>query len=446
MAHNRYLTDRTLKSLAPAAPGTRYEIGDTRLPCFRVRVSDTVDPSRPGKAAKITFVYYGRFPGIAHPTRRPIGLYGAMTLERARDVAGEWRSLIDKGIDPAALEKKRREDEARAAQRAQDRTFGAVAEKFFEWIEGKRVPERRAFEVRRTLEAYFVKPWKDRPIDSITLHDVQAVIESLVKRGLHAQAHNVFGDVRRLFRWAIPKYLEHSPCERLSPKQMIGERARRNRYLNEDEIIALWRATKRLRYPLDHLYRILALSALRFSEASEAQWSEIDVEARAWIVPADRMKKSGGEAKDHLVPLTDDMIAVLQSIPRVKGVRYVFATRDGGPILASSMTLPKRSLDRRMTRTLRALARRRGDDPDRIKLPHWVNHDLRRTARTNLSALKIPEEVREAVLAHARPGIKGTYDLYDYADEKRDALEKWSARLRAIVGNHLRRENTIREK
>lgn len=47
--------------------------------------------------------------------------------------------------------------------------------------------------------------------------------------------------------------------------------------------------------------------------------------------------------------------------------------------------------------------------------------------------MRVTEEAREAVLAHARPGIKGTYDLYDYADEKREALELWAARLRSIV-------------
>ena len=45
------------------------------------------------------------------------------------------------------------------------------------------------------------------------------------------------------------------------------------------------------------------------------------------------------------------------------------------------------------------------------KLPDWINHDIRRTVRTKFSALRIPEEVREAVLAHARPGIKGHYDI-----------------------------------
>ncbi len=50
-----------------------------------------------------------------------------------------------------------------------------------------------------------------------------------------------------------------------------------------------------------------------------------------------------------------------------------------------------------------------------------------------MSRLKVAEEVREAILAHARPGIKKVYDVHDYRDEKREALELWAARLRAIV-------------
>jgi hypothetical protein len=45
----------------------------------------------------------------------------------------------------------------------------------------------------------------------------------------------------------------------------------------------------------------------------------------------------------------------------------------------------------------------------------------------------VTEEAREAVLAHSRPGIKGTYDLHDYFDEKREALDAWAARLSSII-------------
>ena len=62
-----------------------------------------------------------------------------------------------------------------------------------------------------------------------------------------------------------------------------------------------------------------------------------------------------------------------------------------------------------------------------------MNHDLRRTLRSGLSRLRIDHDVKEAVLAHVKPGVVGTYDRYDLADEKRTALEQWGARLRDIV-------------
>ena len=60
MADKRQLTDRFLRSLAPAKQGTRNDTWDTVVPTFGVRVSDTpdADPSRRGKAGRITFVLY----------------------------------------------------------------------------------------------------------------------------------------------------------------------------------------------------------------------------------------------------------------------------------------------------------------------------------------------------------------------------------------------------
>jgi hypothetical protein len=66
-------------------------------------------------------------------------------------------------------------------------------------------------------------------------------------------------------------------------------------------------------------------------------------------------------------------------------------------------------------------------------MPHWTLHDLRRTVRSGLPALGVSDVVAEAVLAHARPGIAGVYDLYGYLPEKRDALERWAERIREIV-------------
>ena len=119
-------------------------------------------------------------------------------------------------------------------------------------------------------------------------------------------------------------------------------------------------------------------------------------------------------------------------VPRFNGGTYLFSTTNGESAVWIGSKIKER-LDRRMSLTLRALARMRGDDPASVELPPFVNHDIRRTVRSRLSRLKVTEEAREAVLAHARPGIKGVYDLHDYLDEKREALELWAARLRQIT-------------
>ena len=98
------------------------------------------------------------------------------------------------------------------------------------------------------------------------------------------------------------------------------------------------------------------------------------------------------------------------------------------------MTGPnKGDLDRRMLRTLKAMARRRGEDHHTVELPGWINHDLRRNVRSGLAQLRVPRDVAKAMLAHRPPGIVGAYDVHEYEDEKREALEKWARQLASIV-------------
>ena len=373
-----YFTDRWLRSLKPSPPGKRREIWDSNIPGFGVRVNDEKDRARAGKAGRITFVLYSRYPGGRSPERRTLGRWPELSLEKARHKAAEWRSMINKGIDP-----KDAEDEERLARlRAKGNTFASVAAKFVE----------------------FMKANKQRKADA-------------VERGKRAQAHNLFAHIRRLFRWAIPLYIEHSPCAQLSPRRLIGERNRRDRVLTDAEIAALWKASVSLGYPYGPLYRLLLLTGVRLSEACEASWDEFDLQGRVWTIPATRMKKTGTEAKPHIVPLTDAMLQVLETLPRFPNGKFLFSNKYGlTPLKANRFERYKAKLDALM------------GNPQA-----WVNHDIRRTVRTRLSALRIPEEVREAVLAHARPGIKGHYDMHHYLDEKREALLLWAGKLRDIV-------------
>jgi integrase len=62
-------------------------------------------------------------------------------------------------------------------------------------------------------------------------------------------------------------------------------------------------------------------------------------------------------------------------------------------------------------------------------LEPFTLHDLRRTARTHLAGLGVRREVAERCLNHVIKGVEGTYDRHDYFDERRQALEQWTAQL-----------------
>ena len=429
----RLLTDRYLRSLPPAPRGDRVEVFDSRVTGFGVRVSDTedADPARRGKAGKITFILYARFAPGAAPARRTIGVYGkdAMRLEEARHIAGEWRSQIARGIDPAVIEAERRAAEARERALRVKHSFTIAAEAF---ITAKLEKERSGKVAERDLRSVFIAAWGERPVSEITKTDVLEII--ITKRNTAPQmARALLVLIKRFFGWCVDQEiygLSASPCEGLSGKKLIGELRSRDRRLTDAEIFAFWRATGRMGYPAGPVYRMLLLTGLRLNEAAQISWPE--VQGNAIIIPASRMKGREGKAREHLVPLSSAAREVIASLPRIKNGPFLFSLKAGKTPM--SVTGPiKADLDRRMLRTLKALARRRGEDHQAVDLPGWVNHDLRRVVRSGLSALRVPHNVAEAVLAHRPPGIVGTYNLHEYEDEKAEALEAWAQRLNSIV-------------
>jgi integrase len=416
----KVLTDRKLQALKrkPPKPGTTRDVDDGEVPGLKARVMPSGERS---------FVLVGRFPGSQNPTRRSLGMYGELTLSEARDKARKWRELLKRGIDPRDQEDRDRRQE----QRKRANTFAAVAEDF---ITDKLPSERKGREVERDIRREFIPLWGGRPITDIEPIDGRAVIKA-VKDRAPAQARNLLGIAKRLFSWAVDQQcygLTTSPFDNLKPTKIIGEKVSGDRTLSDDELFALWRAATRTPYPHGPVYRILILTALRLNEAADASWQEFDLTNRLWVIPAIRMKGKNGKARAHVVPLTSEILKILETLPRFQRGQFLFSTTFGAsPAWMSDKV--KRRLDGRMLRTLRALARRRGDDPDKVVLAPWTNHDTRRTIRSRLSRLKITEEAREAVLAHVRPGIKGTYDHHDYLDEKREALVLWANRLREII-------------
>ena len=160
--------------------------------------------------------------------------------------------------------------------------------------------------------------------------------------------------------------------------------------------------------------KLLILSGQRRAEVAELRWSELDLEKRLWTLPSQRAKNG----KQHTVPITDAMLALLRRVPRYLSSDFVFTTTGRTPI--SGFGRAKDRFDKAMPKGT---------------LP-WIVHDLRRTMSTNLAMLAVPQPVTEALLNHKSgvvSGVAAIYNVYSYADEKREALGAWSQRVMKMV-------------
>lgn len=442
MSRRSFLTKTQVDNLKPAPAGKRIDHWESATPGFGVRVTET--------GAK-SFILVARFPGASNPTRRAIGDARKMSLASARAKAKAWHELIADGKDPAEEERKAQAAEAR--EKAS--TFGSVVE---EYIEERVKGQRRGEKVEREIRRHLLPEWRGKPVATIARTDVATLVKSVGRKSGLYQAHNVFGHVRTFFNWAIASGtygLEISPCDRLEASALAGgSKKARQRVLGDDELGAYCRAAdRRLGYPFGPMFKLLVLTGQRRDEVSGARWREIHPELvrllrecaakvsasgidwsqvpsawKLWTVPAERFK---GE-RAHVVTLSDDACAVLAELPFFAKGDHLFSTTFG-KVPVSGFSKAKDRLDRYILRTLKALARTRGEDAGGIELAGYVIHDVRRTVRTRLSSLKVQDHVAELVIGHGRKGIAGTYDVYSYLDEKRDALDRWAAALRAIV-------------
>ncbi len=390
------LTDRALRAMKPASSGTRKMLWDAAVPSFGVRVTDK---------GKLTFIVMRRLRGKL--ARRMIGQYPIMPLAKAREAALEALRDIERGIDP----KDKKEDEARADAHRRANSFASVAEEFIAHHVAKL---RSGPEVKAAIRRELIGRWGARPITEINRRDVVHALEEIADSGRPYAAHKFFNYMSKLFGWAIARSLyglETSPCTGIKTSEVIGKKEPRQRVLNDTEIRAVWTASESLGYPGAPFIRMLLVTGQRLREVAEMTWAEIDLDKALWTIPPERMK---GDAA-HEIPLPPIAVEILKSLPRFTGP-YVFTTT-GGARPIGGFSKMKLRIDAAM----------------KEPIAPWRFHDARRTMRTGLGALPVPNNVAELCIAHAQPGLHRTYDLHSCRDEKRRAFELWAARLLSIV-------------
>ena len=176
----------------------------------------------------------------------------------------------------------------------------------------------------------------------------------------------------------------------------------------------MWKAACRMPYPFGPAVRLLIATGQRREEVGQLAWSELDLDAALWTMPAARNK--GG--RQHVVPLSALALEALEACPKVG--KHVFTTT--GTTAVSGWSKCKVVLDR-------IVAEERG-----APLAPWVLHDLRRTCASRFVALGVRPDVVEAVLGHAHPGgsqLASVYQRHSYQPEMRAALDAGRGTSRA---------------
>jgi integrase len=407
------LTELGIRKLK-ARTGKRREQWDCEIPGLALRVTEN-------NIRSYNFIYThgtrttksGKLVPWRH--RITLGRVGELTLEEAREMARELRKKVRQGGHPAADQKL-----ARAVAKPAAVTFGEVVDLYEKRdLGGKRSGHR----IRQTIDLYLMPAWKDLPLAAVTRNHVIERVETLIDADKPAMARRVFQIARRLFSWAIGRGtfgIEQSPCDKLRPADLLGERVVRERILTDAEWRALLRASTALGYPHQQIVELLSLTGLRRNEVVEARWAEFDFDQGRWTIPSARMKG----ARPHVVPLTPRMVEIVNSLPRK--TEFLFPN-DRGNRPFSSFGRLKEEIDAKMVEELRR------EDPD-ARLERWTLHDIRRSMRTKLSELPVPggDLVRELLLSHAKPGLHKVYDQHAYLDERYQGYVLWGQKLTAI--------------
>ncbi|PYC47266.1 integrase [Litorivita pollutaquae] len=379
------LTTKFIETRKPD-PEKRIDFRDTIVPGLVLRVSTS---------GTKTFSFHKRIGGKMK--RLTIGRFGTFTLTQARERARQILYEVETGRFEANTGI---ETEAKP-------TLGEVIP---DYIEKHAKVHNRDWKNKARLLGKFSGLYGKR-IDEITRADVVKACD-VIHKSAPVSANRALAHLKHLMGWCVERgMIDASPIAGMKP---LSKERSRERVLTDVELGVLWAACDAEGYPFGDCMKLLILSGQRRAEVAEMRWSELDLEKRLWTLPSSRAKNG----KQHTVPITEAMLEVLGKTARFFNSDYVFTTTGKTPV--SGFGRLKGRLDKALPEGTEA----------------WIIHDLRRTMSTNMAMLGVPQPVTEALLNHKTgvvSGVAAIYNVYSYADEKREALGAWSQHVMKLA-------------
>jgi len=351
---------------------------------------------------------------IATPTNghnRDMGLgpLHLLTLAEARERARAAGKLRLDGVDPIAHKHAQRGAAIVAAAGA--KTFKECAEGFIRDNEKKWTHPKHRRDWERTLVRFVFPTLGNLPVASIDTPLVLKVIKPLWER-VPETASRVRGRIEAVLGWATVHHYrtDDNPArwrqhlEHALPSRSEIAKIEHHAALSYTQVASFMAALRKDTSIAARALEFITLTAARLGEAIGATWEEIDLSARTWTIPAERMKKGD---REHKVPLSDAAIAVLKTMREIQQSDYVFpGFKHGQPIGGDA---------------LRELIKKLAGDAITI-------HGLRSTFRDwAAERTSFPREVAEMALAHAIPSaVEAAYRRGDLFEKRRRLMDAWA--------------------
>jgi integrase len=352
--------------------------------------------------------------------RLALGVYPETSLGQARQKRAAARDLLDARMDPALAKR----EQKRLTIEKNEQTFERIAR---EWHikESARWSPGYAAKIMDSFEQDAFPEIGQRPIADIKAKDMLEVLSKIEARGALETASRVKQRCSAVFNYATTKLLmESNPVQPL--RGSFSTPAPKNHVrLSLAELPEFMR--KLDAYDGRKLTRLaikfLAYTFVRTGELRGARWSEFDLDAAQWRIPAERMKMK----EQHIVPLASQVVAVLQELHTFTGKgALVFPGEKGGDQLMSENTI------------LFALYRM----GYRSKM---TGHGFRGIASTALNEMGFHPDWIERQLAHSeRDGVRAAYNHAQYLPQRVQMMQHWADYLdslpsgKVIAGNFKR--------
>ncbi|ANQ20767.1 integrase [Vibrio natriegens] len=386
------LTDKEIKSAKPTDKEYNLFDGDG----LRLRVKPN--------GSKLWMLNYYK-PTSRKRANLSLGKYPALSLANARKVTLEAKELLAQGIDPQE-ERKRQQQEHKAVHQ---HTLLNVAKDWFD-IKKDEVTPDYAVDIWRSLELHIFPNLSNIPVKEISAPQVIELLKPIEAKGSLETVKRLAQRLNEIMNFATNYGLiQANPLTGIKAafkKPKIENMAA----LKPAELPELMGAIANasIKRTTRCLIEWQLHTMTRPSEASGARWEEINWYEKIWIIPEERMKNR----KEHRIPLTEQMLELLEVIKPISGHREFIFPSDRDP------KKPCNSQTANMALKRMGFAGR------------LVSHGLRSLASTTLNEQGFDRDLIEAALAHVDDNqVRSAYNRTDYLERRRPLMSWWSGHI-----------------